>query len=226
MQKRYDCYKADKGKHFVLTQKGKDTSRTFSGCEVGYVYEDWEHYIPHRLVDDGQFEEVIDPDFVTLPGYRVVYDYNGHQLSCGNPIVFHDKEMAEKYMRSYKHQYGGYGREENPYVIEDTYEGKKPVPNKEYKGKTVYVSDNWFGDLAEIGDLVESKIVGYARDCVLPASNGNNYVQCGEPHSHTKEGATFATFVKIDVDVWEYKGNCLRGHTEEDWTPIPYITST
>ena len=221
MRKGYDMYIADKGKHFVLTEKGHNTSATFSQYEVGSVYDDWEHYIPFRLIDEGQFEEVNDPDFVTLQGFKVVYDYRGNQLPCGNPIVFHDREMAEKYLRSYKHQYNWH--KDDLYITETLYEGKKPVPNKEYKGKTVYVSENWFGDLAEVGDLVESKIVGWFRDCVPPASNGTDYVQCGEPHSHTKEGATFATFVKIDVDVWEYKGNCLRGHTEEDWTPIPYI---
>lgn len=31
------------------------------------------------------------------------------------------------------------------------------------------------------------------------------------------------TFVRIDDDVWEYKGNCLAGHTEQDWTPITRI---
>lgn len=214
MQKGYDCYKADKGKHFVLTQKGKDTSRTFSGCEVGYVYEDWERYIPHRLVDDGQFEEVVDPDFVTLPGYRVVYDSKGIQIGCGNPIVFHDREMAERYREKYEKLYKNWKKDEIPYIVDDIYEGKRPIPNKEYKGKRVFVMDNWFGDIGVVGDLVESRIVSYARDCVPPASNRSDYVQCGEPYSHTNKGATYETFVKIDVDVWEYKGNCLRGKTE------------
>ena len=48
-------------------------------------------------------------------------------------------------------------------------------------------------------------------------------IQCGEPASSATEGTLYSTFIKIDDDVWEYKGDCLAGHIEQDWTPITRI---
>lgn len=217
---------ADKGKMFVLTTKGKEEVASYRNLDVGkpldFGYAD-EHYAYYGDVTEGYVEEVEDPNWVVLPGFRVVYDYKGNQIGCGNPHVFHDREMAERYMDSYTELYKRYGwNDHNPYIIEDIYEGKKPVPNKEYKGKRVFVSDNWFGDVGVEGDLVDDEIADWFLNCVPPRTMRNGMIQCGEPTESCIEGATYATFVKIDDDVWEYKGDCLGGTTEHG-TPIPIV---
>lgn len=223
MRKGCNKYVADEGKHFVLTEKGHNTSANFSQYEIGSVYEDWEHYIPFSMIDDGIFEEVNDPDWIEMPGYKVVHDYKGTQLYCGNPIVFHDKEMAERYKKLYEKLYKKWLSDEVPYIAEEIYKGKRPVPNKEYQGKTVFVMENWCCDVGRIGDLVEHKIAMEIANCVPPRNFSTGYIQCGEPSDHCKEGILYATFVRVDDDVWEYKGECLAGHTEQDWTPIPIV---
>ena len=131
--------------------------------------------------------------------------------------------MAERYREHYEELFKSWKKDEMPYIIDALYEGKRPVENKSYKGKTVFVMENWFCDIGKIGDLVEHKIAMELANCVSPRNFSTGYIQCGEPANHCKEGTLYATFVRVDDDVWEYKGECLAGHTEQDWTPIPIV---
>lgn len=214
--------RADKGKYFVLTDKGKENCASYKSYEVGKPVSD-ETWCPRWAIDEGYLVEVDDPDWVTLPGFEVVYNNNGTEICCGNPMVFYDKEMAERYKERYIQDFKRYGWDYKPYIKDALYEGKRPVENKTYKGKTVFVMENWFGTIGKIGDLVEHKIAMNIADCVPPRNFSTGYIQCGEPADHCEEGTLYATFVRIDDDVWEYKGNCLAGHTEQDWTPITRI---
>lgn len=213
---------ADKGKHFVLTEKGK-TWASYRDYEVGKPIDDDDKYAVRGMVEDGALIEVDDPEWVTLPGFKVVYDYKGNQIQCGNPYVFYDKEMAERYRKNYEDLYKSWGKDEIPYIVEAIYEGKKPKPNKEYQGKTLFIQHNWWGEIGKVGDLVEEAIAMDIANCVPPRTFTKNMIQCGEPASSATEGTLYSTFIKIDDDVWEYKGDCLAGHTEQDWTPITRI---
>ncbi len=215
-------YRAEKGKHFVLTERGKEWA-SYRDCEVGKPIDNDDTWASVPMIEDGALTEVDDPDWVTLPGFRVVYDYKGNQIGCGNPHVFHDREMAERYMKNYASLYASFGWTDHvPYIIDAVYEGKRPTPNKEYKGKRVFTSDNWFGNVGVAGDLVDDEVVDWFRDCVPPRTCRRDMVQCGEPSCSCIEGATYATFIRIDEDVWEYKGDCLGGTTEHG-TPIPIV---
>lgn len=214
--------RADKGKYFVLTDKGKENCASYKSYEVGKPVSD-ETWCPLWAINEGYLVEVDDPDWVIMSGYKVVRNYKGNQLQCGNPYVFHDKEMAERYRQNYEDYYKAWGKECIPYIIDAVYEGKKPKPNKEYKGKTLFIKHNWWCEVGKIGDLVEHKIAMDIAECVPPRNFSTGYIQCGEPESDSEEGTLYATFVRVDDDVWEYKGNCLAGHTEQDWTPIPIV---
>ncbi len=170
--------RADKGKYFVLTNRGKENCASYKSYEVGKPVSD-ETWCPRWAIDEGYLVEVDDPDWVTLPGYIVVRDYKGTTLTCGNSIVFHDKEMAERYKESYEKLYKQWNKDDILYIKEDIYEGKKPVPNKEYNGKRVFVIENWFGDVGKVGDLVEEEIVMDIANCVPPRTFERNFVQCG-----------------------------------------------
>lgn len=227
MEKRSEVYIHDKGKMFALTKKGKETIKSFQhddDCIIGKEVEDYENYLSHFWIDEGYFEEVDDPDWVTLPGFKVVHDYKGNQIQCGNPYVFYDREMAERYRKNYEDLYKSWGNDEIPYIVEAIYEGRKPKPNKEYQGKTLFIQHNWWGEIGKIGDLVEEAIAMDIANCVPPRTFTRNMIQCGEPASSAMEGNTYTTFVKIDDDVWEYKGDCLAGQTEQNWTPISIIS--
>ena len=96
MVKCGNFYKADKGKHFVLTEKGKEWA-SYKNYEVGKPIDEDDTYGICTMIEDGALEEVVDTEWIVKPGYMVVRDYKGTQLPCGNGIVFPDKQMAERY---------------------------------------------------------------------------------------------------------------------------------
>ena len=213
MVKHSNYFEAEKGKHFVLTERGKEWA-SYKNYNVGEPIEEDDRWILAILVEKGVVIEVDDPDWVTLPGFQVVYDYNGRQISCGNSYIFPDRETAERYKKHHEELHKRWGDDKEPYIIDAIYEGKKLKENKIYNGKTLFVKGNWFGDMGRIGDLVEDEVAQDIANYVPPAYYSSSFIQCGEPISHTEKGATYMTFVRIDKDVWEYKGNCLRGKTE------------
>lgn len=225
-------YKADNGNKFVLTAKGKENVASYRQYEVGetidFGYAD-SRYAYINDVDNGYIEEVSDPDWVVGPGYKAVYDYAGHQICAENPYVFFSKEMAKRMCESFNNR--PWNRDTKAYVIEATYEGKRPKELRYYEGKPVYNEDWWFGDIGRVGDLVEWEIADYAGQCVPPASYGNNFIQCGEPYSSKldentgKYRSTYSTFKRIAEDVWMYCGNCFVGEDTERGRELPYVSA-
>ena len=223
-------YKADNGKKFVLTAKGKSEVASYKHYEVGDTIDfgsSDSRYAYIHDVDNGYIEEVDDPDWVIGPGYKAVYDHAGYQICAGNPYVFFSKEMAQRQCESFNNR--PWNRDTKAYVIEATYEGKRPKELRYYEGKPVYNEDWWFGDIGKVGDLVEWKIADEAGNCVPPVSYGNNFIQCGEPYSsrlddNTKKYRnTYSTFKRIADDVWMYCGNCFRGEDVERGAEPVYV---
>lgn len=227
MEKYREYYKATKGKHFVLTEKGVTEVASYRHYKVGepldYGYSG-EYCVSHRDVEEGYVIEENDPTWVTLPGYRAVYDIHKdgktYTFDVGNHQIYHDKEMAELAVKEFDKRPWMEGRK--GYVIDAVYEGKMPKKCREYNGKRVLNMDYWSYD-RPIGSLVEEDIVMEAANCVPPRNFSNGYIQCGEPHSTKKEGNTYATFVRVNDNIWEWKGNCLAGKEEESGTAIPYV---
>ena len=128
-------YKADKGKYFVLTEKGKSEVASFRDGIVGEPIGEDNTVAATWSVDSGYEIEVPIPDWIVKEGYEVVYDYKGYTLTAGNPVVFPERILAENYMENYK---------KNPwfehelYIREAVYEGKALQPCREYNGKQVY----------------------------------------------------------------------------------------
>lgn len=224
MQKKDNWYKADKGNIFVLTMKGKCGSASYRNLEVGKPIEGYETWTTCSDVENEFVKEILDPDWVVLPGYRAVYDVDGdgkYIFDTCNPIVYHDREMAEAAVIEFNKR-PWHDKHQKAFVIDATYEGKRPKACREYNGKKVYNRDYWTYN-RPIGSYVEEEIAMDAANCVPPRNFSRNYIQCGEPADSSMEGTLYATFVKISSDIWEYKGNCLAGKTEANTTPIPYV---
>ena len=95
----------------------------------------------------------------------------------------------------------------------------------EYNGKEVLTEDTFSYSKANVGDLVDAQIVMNAMDAVPPACMRLGCAQLGEPYSEridTNTGkirSTYATFRCLnggwDTGVWEYRGHCFKGETEE-----------
>ena len=221
MEMRHDgWYKADKGKHFILTELGKKECASYHYKEVGKPVDEYETEAVGWAVEKGYVIEVDDPDWIVCKGYKAVYDHKGYQLQCGNPTVFHHKWMAERAVKEFNTR--PWNRDKKGYVIEAVYEGKKPRPCRKYNGKTVYNFDWWWGDIGKEGDYVDQEIADWFLNCVPPRTDTTNMIQCGEPSGSRKEGTTYGTLVRVTDDIWEYKGDCLKG-TIDHGTPIPYV---
>lgn len=207
-------YKADKGKHFILTEKGKAEVASFHHKTIGEPTSEYDTEAVRWSVDSGYEIEVPIPDWIVKTGYKVVYDYNGYTLCAGNPIVFPEKSIAEKYIKYYQNLDW---MDHDLYIREAVYEGKALEPCREYEGKQVYNKDWYYGTATlRIGDYVEKSIVDDMINALFPACMRSDCYQCGEPMSHKadKDGkfkATYMTFKRIAEDIWEYCGDCFKG---------------
>lgn len=204
-----ETYRADEGKIFILTEKGKAECRSYAHKEVGKPVDEYETWATGWAVNNGYVVEVDDPDWVEMPGYRVVYDYKGRQLSAGNPKVFHDRDMAERYCTTWNTKYPWHT--ETCYIIDATYKGKRPIPCREYQGKRVYNWSYWDYDAARVGDLVEEEIAMDLADAVPPLVFGHGIIQTSEPSDSTPKGMTYATFKWFADGIWQWCGDCLKG---------------
>lgn len=82
---------------------------------------------------------------------------------------------------------------------------------------------NWRGDLGSylaIGDTVDWEMYTHFLEVVYPAHMSSSLLQMGEPASHVDGKPTFLTLKRIsegraDIEVWEYRGACFRGHDRE-----------
>lgn len=208
-------YNADKGKHFVLTEKGEKNSASYKGKTIGEPVSEYDTEAVRWAVEKGYLEEVAIPDWIIKDGYRVVYNHNGHILTAGNPVIFPELEIAEKYMENYKkHPWF----EHKLYIEKAVFEGRALKERRVYANKPICNKDWYYGtDALQIGDLVEDEIVNELLNCLPPACMRSDCSQLGEPANHRvdeKDGKlkpTYSTFKEISVGIWEYCGDCFRG---------------
>ena len=194
-------FRADEGKHFVLTEKGKAEWASYKHEEVGKPVSEDDRIASRHEIETGCLIEVDDSDWIECPGFRIVYDYEGHQLPVGNAIVFPLKELAERYMQSHKHIMRTYGE---MYIVDAIYKGKRLKERREFNGKPVFNKTWWLsGDIFQVGDYVEEEIVDDIIDSLPPACMRNDCSQLGEPYSEVydeesqKWKSTYMTFKKI-----------------------------
>lgn len=212
-------YRADKGMHFVATEVAKEWA-SYRNCVVGEPLDSDDTFAVKSMVEQGAVKEVPDPEWVTLPGYKVVYDYKGNQLCCGNPCVYHNREMAEAVIKNYQ-SYPWFNHE--PYIIDAVYEGKRPKECRKVDGLVIYNRDYWTYN-REPGCYVEEEIAMDCANCVPPRTYRSGMIQCGEVAGGFREGETYATFIKVADGIWKWCGNCFAGESETaKGTPIPYV---
>jgi len=218
-------YQADKGKHFVLTEKGKKEVASYRYKAVGEPVSEYDTEAVGWSVDEGYEIEVNIPDWITKTGYEVVYNHGNYTLHAGNPIVFPEKEIAEKYKKCYQ---ALPWMTHDVYIRETIFEGKALKECRIHDGKMVYNKDWYYGTSAlEIGDLVEDEIVDDLMDCLPPVCMRNDCSQVGEPFSsrideNGKEKYTFDTFKRVNSEIWEYCGDCFKGENVQHGTERLY----
>lgn len=92
-----------------------------------------------------------------------------------------------------------------------------------FKGKHVYTRSDFhgYGELA-VFDLVDGEVIQDLMDLLPPAYYSSSLAQVGEPCDSVRANdgqyyPTYATFRFIAMEgeheVWEFCGDCLRGHT-------------
>lgn len=215
--RRDGWFRADKGKHFVLTETGKNECASYKFGTVGEPVDEYDDEAVQWAVEKGYVIEVDIPDWVVTTGYEVVYDNKGYTLHAGNPIVFPNCELAEKYKKHYEEHLW---MDHELYIREATYEGRALNECREYNGKKVYGTNWYYGiNALDIGDLVEEEVVNTLVDMLPPACMRSDCTQLGEPSSHRTDEhgvtkSTFATFKKVADKTWEYCGDCFRGENE------------
>ena len=213
-------YNADKGKHFVLTEKGKSECVSYSYKTVGEPIDSYDTEAVSWAVDKGYVEEVDVPGWTMLIGYQVVYYHKGTRLHAGNPQTFPTRKAAEVYKKHYE----SYPWFDNELFIEEVeYEGVPLSESKTYNGKELVDEEHYFGlDAHEVGTYFTEDMVYMFMDMLPPVCMRSDCSQIGEPVSHKvdpKTGeckATYSTFKRIDSveKVWEYCGDCFVGENE------------
>lgn len=224
MQEFQHVYKADKGKQFVLVNVPSfEENAILSSYKEGYVIGE---YVEKRDVDAGYVEEVDIPGWTTLTGYQVVFYHNGYRLSAGNPQTFPTQKIAEAYKKYYASRPWC---KEQLFVEKVEYEGVPLSASRTYNGKEVIDEEHFFGlDVCEIGDYFTEDMVDQFMDMLPFACMRSDCSQIGEAvawrideNGETK--TTYATFKKIDEDIWEYCGDCFRGENVRRGIEIPYV---
>lgn len=217
--------KADEGKIFVLTNKGSEECRTFRNRPIGKPINGYEKECLTWMIEDGYLIEIENPNWVEIPGYKVVYDYKGHQLSAGNSYIFPDRQLAENYKKYYQSRPLF---DNELYIVETIYKGELK-PCCMHNGKRVYNMDWWVTlDAFAIGDYVEEKIVDDLMDSLWPACMRSDCMQLGEPHSsrideNGKVRDTYCTFKKVAEGIYEYCGDCFRGENVKRGKELSYV---
>ena len=219
-------YKADNGKHFVLTERGEKECASYKSKKIGEPVQDYDTEAVRWSVEKGYVIEIDIPNWITKVGYEVVYDHCGYTLPVGNPIVFPIKELAEKYLNNYNKKPW---MNKNLYIKEAVYEGKELSDCNKYNGKIVY-NEDWVLDIncLNVGDYVVKEFVDDLIDTVPPACLRNDCIQCGEPASIMQDELgnsfyTYTTFKKVKDNVWEYCGECPMGKNKIEGKEIIYV---
>lgn len=221
-----DWFQSEKGKHFVLTEKGKQECASYKHKTIGEPVNEYDTEACKMDVEKGYVEEVDIPGWTTLKGYKVVYYHNGYAMSAGNPQIFPTRKVAE----TYKKQYETYKWFNHELFIEETeYEGVPLSESRIYKGKEVIDREHYFGlACCEIGDYFTEEMVDEFMNTLPPACMRYDCSQMGEPISSRidKDGRcinTYATFKRIDEGIWEYCGDCFRGENVKRGEEIAYV---
>lgn len=209
-------YYADKGKHFVLTEKGKQECASYKHKVVGEPVDEYDTEAVPWDIKKGYVTEVDIPGWTTLIGFQVVYYYKNHRLSAGNPQVFPLRKAAEAYKKHYE-AYSWFDHE--LYIEETEYEGVPLSAYNTYNGKDVIDREHYFGlNACETGEYFSNELVREFIDQLRPAHMTSSCFQMGEPVSHEDDHgrlrATYATFIRISKDIWKYCGNCFLGEQE------------
>lgn len=209
-------YKADEGNHFVLTEKGKVNSASYRDMTVGEPVDEYDYEAVGWAVDEGYLIEVPIPDWIEKEGYEVVYtirkDGKEYTLPLGNPCVYPEIELAEKYISNYVKPWFDY----TPYIRKATFRGRALKECRMYNEKKVYNMSWYYGTgCLAIGDYVEEDIVYKLMNMLPPKSMKRACMQVGEPADHRdKNGVcrpTYATFKEVGDGVFEYCGDCFAG---------------
>lgn len=121
--------------------------------------------------------------------------------------------------------------DEDKNIVKEFFEEKKALVKSNIKAKTNLKSrylnkkawDNshqGFTSWADVGDVVDEKVVQHFRDCVSPIAYDAMYLQCGEPYTHEINPKTgkwepaFITFAR-ELGSWVYKGICFYREYED-----------
>lgn len=224
--RRDGWYIADKGKHFVLTEKGKAECASYSYKTVGEPVDEYDYEAVGWAVENGYVIEEDIPGWTTLKGYQVVYYNNGYRLTAGNPQTFPTLKAAE----TYKKHYESYPWMDHELLIEEVeYEGVPLSESQSYNGKEVIDKEHYFGlDACEIGDYFTEDMVNDFMDMLPPACWRSDCAQIGEPSSYRIDEngnthATYPTFKKVAKNVWEYCGECFRGENIQNGENITFV---
>lgn len=219
-------YEADKGKHFVLTERGKAKCASYRNKTVGEPIDEYDYETTRYDVESGYVEEVDIPNWTKLKGFEVVY-YNGeYRLSAGNPQIFPTRKAAEGHKKHYE-SYTWFDHE--LFIEEVEYEGVPLSESQYYNGKEVVDKEHYFGlDACEIGDYFTESMVDDFMNMLPPACMRSDCSQIGEPNSHRidengKCRATYATFKRIAEGIWEYCGDCFRGENVKRGKELQYV---
>jgi len=224
MEKIDKLYKADKGKAWRFTSVC-ETWASYKG-RTGKFYSD--NYVPCSWVDEhGLVEEVDDPGFVVMPGFRAVYDVKGdgkYIFDTCNPVVYPFREMAQTAVDEFNARPW---TEQTAYIIEATYEGKRPKECGEYEGRKVFNKDTFMYSYP-VGTLVSEEVVDDAINALPPACMRSDCSQLGEPagtriDENGNGRNTYATFKRIAKGIWEYCGDCFRGENVQRGKEPVYI---
>lgn len=221
-------YKADKGKHFVLTEKGKAECAGYQDKTIGEPIDKYDDCIAYEWnIRRDYLTEVDIPNWITKEGYEVVYDYNGYTLCAGNHIVFPERQIAERYKKNQEKE--PWMKEHKLYIRPAIFEGVALRECRTHNNKQVYNADWYYGiDCLQLGNLVEEEIVSDIVDALPPACMKTDCTQLGEPADHRidengRTHAVFATFRRVAENTWEYCGKCFRGENVQRGIAPVYV---
>ena len=134
--RRDGWYRADKGKRFVLTEKGKAECASYSYKTVGEPVSEYDYEAVDWAVGKEYVIEVDIPGWTTLVGYEVVYYNNGYRLHAGNAQTFPTRKAAEAYKKHYE-SYPWWNDE--LFIEEVEYEGgTPPIPIESLSTPEIY----------------------------------------------------------------------------------------
>lgn len=209
-------YSADKGKHFVLTEKGKSECAIYHNKEVGKPVDTYDYFALKRDIERGYVVEDNIPGWTKLKGYQVVYYNDGNRIVLGNANPFPTLEAAETYRLNKERSNFDYGK----IIIEvEEYEGVPLSESKKYRGRNLVDKEHYYGmDAHAPGDYFSDEMVEDLLNALPPACVKSGYVQPGGAveHRRDKNGLirpVYDTFKQIDDNVWEYWGTCFKGET-------------